>query len=54
MGGAIRIGPQIGFIITISKEYQGYLNISGYKDVEVAISPAPPEQATAKPLTRNY
>ena len=35
MGRAIGIGPQIGFIILISKEYQGYLNIRGYKDVEV-------------------
>ena len=50
--------PQIGFIIPISKEYQGYLNIKGYKDLEVenrantwstwvtfAVSPAPPEPA---------
>lgn len=62
MGRAVGIGPQIGFIIPISKEYQGYLNIKGYKDVEVenrastwstwvtfAISPAPPEPASAKP-----
>jgi hypothetical protein len=46
----------------MSREYQGYLNIRGYKDVEVesraktwrtwvtfAISPAPPEPASAKP-----
>ena len=61
MGRAVGIGPQIGFIIPISKEYQGYLNVKGYKDVEVenrastwstwvtfAISPAPPEPASAK------
>jgi hypothetical protein len=54
-------------MIPISKEYQGYLNIKGYKDVEVenrantwstwvtfAISPAPPETASAKPITRKY
>jgi hypothetical protein len=67
LGRAVGIGPQIGFIIPISKEYQGYLNVRGYKDVEVenrantwstwvtfAISPAPPEPAAAKPLTRKY
>ena len=67
LGRAIGIGPQIGFIIPVSKEYQGYLNIRGYKDVEVenrantwstwvtfAISPAPPETASAKPIARKY
>lgn len=62
-GRAIGIGPQIGFIIPISKEYQGYLNVRGYKDIEVenrsttwstwvtfAISPAPPEPAVKPPL----
>jgi hypothetical protein len=66
-GRAIGVGPQIGFIIPISKEYQGYLNIKGYKDVEVqnrantwttwvtfAVSPAPPETASAKPVSRKY
>ena len=33
-GQAIGLGPQIGFIIPISKDYQGYLNIKGYKDLE--------------------
>ena len=60
-GRAVGIGPQIGFIIPISKEYQGYLNIKGYKDIEVenrantwstwvtfAISPAPPEPSRPK------
>jgi len=67
LGRAVGIGPQIGFIIPISKEYQGYLNIKGYKDVEVknrsstwttwvtfAISPAPPEKAAATPIVRKY
>lgn len=67
LGRAVGIGPQIGFIIPVSKEYQGYLNIRGYKDVEVenrantwstwitfAISPAPPEHAVEKPLIRKY
>ena len=31
---AVGLGPQIGFIIPISKEYQGYLNVKGYKDLE--------------------
>ena len=26
------IGPQIGFIIPLSKDYQGYLNLKGYKE----------------------
>ncbi|MHB0771635.1 SphA family protein [Bradyrhizobium sp. 1.29L] len=65
-GRAVGIGPQVGFIIPISKEYQGYLNVKGYKDVEVenrantwstwvtfAVSPAAPEPA-AKPLSRKY
>lgn len=66
-GRAVGLGPQIGFIIPISKEYQGYLNVRGYKDLEVenrantwstwvtfAISPAPPEPTTAKPIARKY
>ena len=61
-GRAIGIGPQIGFIIPFSEGYQGYLNLRGYKDLEVenrartwtawvtfAVSPAPPEPASAKP-----
>ena len=61
-GRAIGIGPQIGFIIPLSEGYQGYLNLRGYKDLEVenrartwtawvtfAVSPAPPEPASAKP-----
>ena len=67
-GRAIGIGPQIGFIIPMSRDYQGYLNVRGYKDVEVenrattwtawvtfAISPAPPEPAAkATPIVRKY
>ncbi|MGB9396250.1 MAG: transporter, partial [Pseudolabrys sp.] len=30
------IGPQIGFIIPISKEYQGYLNLKGYWEFDAA------------------
>jgi len=63
-GRAIGIGPEIGFIIPMSDGYQGYLNIKGYKDVEVenrastwstwvtfAVSAAPPEPAS-KPVIR--
>ena len=63
-GMAVGIGPEIGFIIPLSKDYQGYLNLRGYKDLETenrantwstwvtfAISPAPPEP-TAKPVSR--
>jgi hypothetical protein len=65
-GRAVGIGPQIGFIIPLSDGYQGYLNLRGYKDLEVenraktwstwvtfAISPAPPEPA-AKSIVRKY
>lgn len=63
-GRAIGFGPQIGFIIPMSDGYQGYLNIKGYKDVEVenrastwstwvtfAVSAAPPEPSN-KPKQR--
>jgi hypothetical protein len=63
-GRAIGIGPQVGFIIPMSDGYQGYLNIKGYKDVEVenrastwstwatfAVSAAPPEPAS-KPVRK--
>ena len=52
------IGPQIGFIISISKEYQGYFNLKGYWEFDAAnradgwntwltfaISPAAPGEA---------
>ncbi|MBJ7404865.1 MAG: transporter [Bradyrhizobium sp.] len=64
-GRAIGIGPQIGFIIPMSDGYQGYLNLRGYKDLEVenrastwstwvtfAVSTAPPEHASSKPAVR--
>src|SRR5215471_15338125 len=54
----VGVGPQIGYIIPISKEWQGYLNFKGYKEfaaenrpdgwnawLTFAISPAPPGQA---------
>ena len=66
-GMAVGIGPQIGFLFPVG-DYQGYLNIKGYKDLEVenrpqgwsgwvtfAISPKAPEpQPTAKPISRKY
>lgn len=52
------IGPQIGYVIPLSKEYQGYINLKGYKEfaaehrpdgwnvwLTFAISPAAPQQA---------
>jgi hypothetical protein len=66
-GQTVGIGPQIGFIFPVSEGYQGYLNLKGYRDLEVenraqgwtawvtfAISPAPPEPASAKPIARKY
>jgi hypothetical protein len=66
-GRAIGIGPQIGFIIPLSEGYQGYLNVRGYKDLDVenrpntwtawvtfAVSPAAPEPASPKPIVRKY
>ena len=63
----VGIGPQIGFIIPISEGYQGYLNLKGYRDLAVenrpegwtawvtfAISPAPPESGSSKPIVRKY
>ena len=55
------IGPQIGYIIPISNEYQGYINLKGYKEfaaehrpdgwnvwLTFAISPAASREAAAK------
>jgi hypothetical protein len=66
-GRAVGIGPQVGFIFPLSKDYQGFLNIKAYKDVEVenrastwstwvtfAVSAAPPEAARARPVSRKY
>jgi hypothetical protein len=53
----VGIGPQVGYIIPISKEWQGYINVKGYKEfaaehrpdgwnawLTFAISPAAPGQ----------
>jgi hypothetical protein len=60
-------GPQIGYIFPLSKDYQGYINIKGYKDfaaehraegwnawLTFAISPAAPSETAPKaaPLVR--
>jgi hypothetical protein len=55
------IGPQVGYIIPLSKEYQGYINLKGYKEFDAAnrpdgwnawltlvISPAAPDKPAAK------
>jgi hypothetical protein len=66
-GMSVGIGPQIGFLFPVG-DYQGYLNIKGYKDLEVenrpqgwstwvtfALSPKAPEPpATARPIVRKY
>ena len=54
----VGIGPQVGYIIPISKEWQGYINVKGYKEfaaehrpdgwnawLTFAISPAAPGEA---------
>ncbi|WP_082905769.1 transporter [Bradyrhizobium centrolobii] len=66
-GRTIGIGPQVGFIFPVAEGYQGYLNLKGYRDLDVenrpqgwtawvtfAVSPAPPEPASAKPIVRKY
>ncbi|WP_454621797.1 SphA family protein [Bradyrhizobium cenepequi] len=66
-GRTVGIGPEIGFIFPVTQGYEGYLNLRGYKDLSVenrpegwttlvtfAISPAPPEPASPKPLVRKY
>jgi hypothetical protein len=57
------IGPQIGYIIPISNEYQGYINLKGYKEfaaehradgwnvwLTFAISPTAKQPPAAKPI----
>ena len=52
------IGPQIGYVFPLSKEWQGYINVKGYKEfaaenrpdgwnawLTFAISPAAPGEA---------
>jgi hypothetical protein len=66
-GMAVGIGPQLGFLFPVG-DYQGYLNLKAYKDLEVenrpqswstwltfAISPKAPEPPpSAKPIVRKY
>lgn len=55
------IGPQIGYIISLGSDYQGYINLKGYKEfaaehradgwnvwLTFAISPAAKQEVTAK------
>lgn len=64
-GRVAGIGPQIGFILPLSKDYQGYLNLKAYKDfaaqnrpegytawVTFSLSNAAPEPPAAKPIYR--
>jgi hypothetical protein len=64
-GRVAGIGPQIGFILPLSKDYQGYLNVKAYKDlvaqnrpegytawVTFSLSNAAPEPPAAKPMYR--
>jgi hypothetical protein len=57
------IGPQIGYIIPLSSDYQGYINLKGYKEfaaehrpdgwnvwLTFAISPAAKQQPVSKPI----
>ncbi|WP_065750207.1 SphA family protein [Bradyrhizobium paxllaeri] len=66
-GRVLGIGPQVGFIFPLNEGYQGYLNLRGFRDfaaenrpegwtawVTFAVSPAPPEHAASKPITRKY
>lgn len=66
-GQAVGIGPQIGFMIPMSDGYQGYLNVRGYKDLEVenrpsswstwvtfSVSQAASATAPSKPIVRKY
>ncbi|WP_249159727.1 SphA family protein [Bradyrhizobium tropiciagri] len=66
-GMAVGIGPQVGFLFPVG-DFQGYLNIKGYADLEVenrpkgwstwvtfAIQPKAPEPPpTARPVVRKY
>jgi hypothetical protein len=62
-GRVFGLGPQVGFIIPLSEDYQAYLNLKAYKDIAAenrpegytawltfSVSSAPPiHAATAKP-----
>jgi hypothetical protein len=66
-GMAVGIGPQIGFLFPVG-DSQGYLNVKGYRDLEVENRPqgwstwvtfsiqpkAPAPPATATPISRKY
>jgi hypothetical protein len=66
-GMAVGIGPQLGFLFPVG-DYQGYLNVKGYKDLAVenrpegwstwvtfSISPKAPEPPpSATPIVRKY
>jgi hypothetical protein len=52
------VGPQVGYIVPLDKDYQGYVNLKGYREFEAdhraegwnvwltfSISPAPPKSA---------
>jgi hypothetical protein len=65
-GRVFGLGPQVGFIIPLSEDYQAYLNLKAYKDIAAenrpegytawltfSVSSAPPiHAATAKPIYR--
>lgn len=64
-GRVVGIGPQVGFILPLSKDYQGYLNVKAYKDfaaqnrpegytawVTFSLSNAAPERPAATPMYR--
>jgi hypothetical protein len=61
------VGPQIGFIIPIDKNYQGYLSLKGFKEfaaehrpdgwnvwLSMSISPAAKQEQSAKPVVTKY
>ncbi len=66
-GMTVGIGPQVGFLFPVG-EYQGYLNLKAFKDLEVenrpqgwsafvtfALTPKAPEPpSTVKPIVRKY
>lgn len=66
-GQAVGLGPQVGFIIPLSKDYQGYINVKGYKDLETenraktwstwvtfSLGPAPSERSPTTPISSKY
>lgn len=64
-GRVLGIGPQIGFILPLAKDYQGYLNLKAYKDfaaqnrpegytawVTFSLSNAAPEPSARPPIRK--